>query len=101
MVRMSVVAKVQSGKREEFLDAMAFLTKERLLERGIRRSHTYECREDPFRFMIIAEWETERDLQKYLGNEGFKVLLGALRTLCTEAKVIYAPIEAEKNWLSL
>ncbi|MBN2033161.1 MAG: antibiotic biosynthesis monooxygenase [Deltaproteobacteria bacterium] len=89
---MTVVAKVQSGKRDEFLDAMRSLKKDRLREQGIRESQVYESGEDPSRFLLIDEWETEEDMQRYFGKEGFRVLLGALRTLCTEAEVKYDPL---------
>jgi len=92
MVSMTVVAKVLPEKRDEFLDAMHSLQKERLLEQGISGSQMYERREDPTRFFVIDEWETDEDLQRYFGKEGFRILLGALRTLCTEAEVKYDPL---------
>ena len=92
MVSMTVVAKVRSEKRDEFLDAMRSLQKERLTEQGISGSRLYERKEDPTRFFVIDEWETDEDLQRYFGKEGFRILLGALRTLCTEAEVKYDPL---------
>jgi quinol monooxygenase YgiN len=95
MVSMTVVAKVLPEKRDEFLDAMRSLQKERLTEQGISGSRIYERREDPTRFSVIDEWETDEDLQRYFSKEGFRILLGALRTLCTEAEVKYDPLRRE------
>lgn len=93
MISMIVVVKVRPEKREEFLDAMHTLQKERLTEKGISGSRVYEDGgEDPTGFRLIDEWQTDEDLQRYFSTEGFRILLGALRTLCTEAEVKYDPL---------
>lgn len=95
MTRMTVVARVRPEKRDEFLSAMRSLQKERLTEQGISGSQVCERTEDPTHFLIIDEWERDEDLQRYLSKEGFKILLGALRTLCTEAEIKYDPLRRE------
>ena len=95
MIRMTVVAKVRPEKREEFLDAMRYLQNERLTEKGIKGSQMYEDGEDHTGFRLVDEWETDEDLQRYFTKEGFRILLGALRTLCTEAEVKYSPFLRE------
>lgn len=92
MVRMTVVAKVRPEKRSEFLDAMHSLQKDRLTEPGISGSLVYEYREEPNRFVLVDEWDMDEDMQRYFGKEEFRILLGALRTLCTEAEVKYDPL---------
>ena len=101
MVRMTVVAKVRSEKRAEFLDAMRSLQKDRLMEQGMRGSQVYEYREEPNRFLVIDEWGTDEDLQRYFRKEGFRILLGALRTLCAEAEVKSNPLRRGKSDLRL
>ena len=101
MIRMTVVGKVRPEKRDEFLDAMRSLQKERLTEQGIIGSQLYERSEDPTRFLIIDEWEADEDLQRYFSREAFRILLGALRTLCTEAEVKYDPLRRGGGDLSL
>jgi hypothetical protein len=39
------------------------------------------------RLVLIDEWEKEENVRSYTHKEGFRVLLGALRTLCVEADV--------------
>jgi len=92
VTRMTVVGKMRPEKRTEFLDAMRSLQKDRLKEQGIRGSQLYERSEDPTGFLLVDEWETDEDLQRYFVKEGFRVLLGALRTLCTEVEVKYDPL---------
>jgi len=101
MVRMTVVAKVLPEKRHEFLDAMRSLQKDRLMEQGISGSQVYERREEPTRILVIDEWETDEDLQRFFSKEGFRILLGALRTLCTEAEIKYDPLRREGGDLRL
>jgi|GEM_PF-1481865 len=101
MVRMTIDAKVQPEKRGEFLDAMISLQKERFHEQGITASKVYEGREDLTRFLVIDDWETDEDLQRYFLKSGFRVLLGALRTLCTEAEIKYDPLRRRLGSLSL
>jgi quinol monooxygenase YgiN len=92
MIRLKVVAKVQPEKRSEFLDAIHSLQKDRFKEHGLSGSQIYEYREESNRFILIDEWETDEDLQRYFSKQGFRILLGALRTLCTEAEVKYDPL---------
>ena len=92
MIRMTVVAKVIPEKLDEFLDAMHYLQNDRLAEKGIRGSQMYEDGEDHIGFRLVDEWETDEDLQRYFSTEGFRILLGALRTLCMEAEVKFDPL---------
>ena len=101
MIRMTVVAKVRPEKREEFLDAMRYLQNERLTEKGIKGSQMYEDGEDHTGFRLVDEWETDEDLQRYFSTEGFRILLGALRTLCTEAEIKYDPLRRGGGDVSL
>lgn len=101
MVRMTVVARVRPEKRNELLDAMRSLRRDRLLERGICASRVYECKEDTTHLVLIDEWEKEENLRSYIHKEGFRVLLGALRTLCAEADVKCDAIKKRGDGLRL
>ena len=95
MICMKVVVRVHSEKMVEFLNAMSSLKKDRLLEQGISGSQLYSFKEDATRFILIDEWETDEDLQRYFRKESYRILLGALRTLCVDAEVIYDPLRRE------
>lgn len=101
MTRMTVAVRVRPEKRDEFLDAMRSLQKERLAEPGFKGSQLYDYREERTRFLIIDEWAKDEDLQRYFSKEGFRVLLGALRTLCTEAEIKYDPLHRKGGELRL
>jgi len=98
---MTVVARVRPEKRNELLDAMRSLRRDRLLERGICASRVYECKEDTTHLVLIDEWEKEENLRSYTHKEGFRVLLGALRTLCAEADVKCDAIKKRGDGLRL
>ncbi|MDH4232966.1 MAG: antibiotic biosynthesis monooxygenase [Nitrospirota bacterium] len=92
MIRMMVVAKVKPHHREEFLQTMRSLQKGRR-EEDIRGGfRVYEEIEDSNDFSLIDEWETDEDMNKYCSREGFRVLRGALRVLCTEVEISYGTI---------
>jgi len=92
MVSLTVDATVKPGKRKELLDAMRAQQQERLEEPGIIRSQLYEREEEPLRLLIIDHWDKDEDLLRYIGKEEFRILLGALRVLCTEAEVKFNPL---------
>ncbi len=89
---MIFIAKVITKKHREFLQTMISLREEKKKEKGIRNSELYWDVHDEKRFSVIEEWETEQDLEKYLEGEGYRVLLGALRVLCTEVEINCGPV---------
>jgi quinol monooxygenase YgiN len=91
---MTIVATVKPEKRAEFLDAMRSLQQERTKEKRVIASNIYEGPDAPNLFRLIDDWETEKDLEKYCEGQGYRILIGALRTLCTEAEVRYAPSQS-------
>ena len=86
MITTNAIVKVRPEKKEEFLQAMHSLQNDKMKEKGIRGSKMHE---DPDRtgFRIVDEWESEEDLNRYCQSESYRVFLGALITLCTEAEV--------------
>jgi len=81
---------VRPEKKAEFLQVMRSLQNERMKEKGIRASKMHED-EDRAGFYLTDEWETEEDRERYCRSESFRVLLGALKTLCAEAEVNCGP----------
>lgn len=90
MITMTIVAQVKPEKQEEFLQTIRSLNSKGEKEKGLRKTTLYQEMSDPNGFRLIAEWETERDLERYLGAEKFRVLLGALEVLCKESEIRYS-----------
>ncbi len=91
MVMMTVVVKVRPEKREEFLQAMRSLDPDRENQKGLRKSALRQENNNRTRFRLIHEWETQEDLDRYLGAEEFRVLVGALKVLCEKSEIKYSP----------
>ncbi len=89
---MFFIAKVSTEKQREFLQTMISLQEERKREKGIKDSGIYWDVHDEKRFSVIDEWETEKDLGRYLEGEGYRVLIGALQVLCTDVEVSCGPV---------
>ena len=90
MITMTVVAQVKSEKQEEFLLAIQSLHSNKEEEKGLKKTTLYQQMNDPNGFRLITEWETQKDLQRYLQAERFGVLLGALKVLCKESEIRYS-----------
>jgi len=89
MIAMTVIVRVRPEKREELLQAIRSLNNGREKQEGLRKSTSTSCQEigDHTGFSVIYEWETQEDLERYLGGEKFRVLLGALRVLCEKSEI--------------
>jgi quinol monooxygenase YgiN len=87
MITMTVAVKVKPEKREEFLQAMRSLNGGGEKQPGLRESTLYQEIDDQTGFSLIYEWETQKDLDRYLGAEKFRVLLGALKVLAEKSEM--------------
>ena len=87
MMTLTIVARVRSEKREEFLQAMRSFADQLEKQKGLKESALYQDVIDQTRFSLTHEWETREDLERYSGTEKFKILLGALELLCDESEI--------------
>ncbi len=91
---MMFIARVSTEKQGEFLQTMISLQELKKKEKGMRKSAIYWDIHDDKRFSVIDEWETEKDLGRYLEGDGYTILVGALEILCTEAEVNWGPVSS-------
>jgi quinol monooxygenase YgiN len=81
MITMSIKVSVLPEKRKELVQTI------RSMMGGIRKekgclSHTwYRNIEDDNALILLEEWQTREDLERYLHSYGFRILLGAIRIL--------------------
>ena len=92
MVSLTIIAKVRPEKQEEFLQAMRFLNGDPEKNEGLRKSPLYQEVDDRSGFSLTYEWETQAGLERYLGTERFKVMLGALKVLCEKSEIMYREV---------
>ena len=90
MNTISIFLKVFRQKREEFLQTVRSLQADLKKDQGLTRSTLYQDMDDPEKFHIVNEWETDQDYDIYLGSEHFRVLIGALKVLSEETEVRYS-----------
>jgi quinol monooxygenase YgiN len=89
MFDFAVRVKVGLHKQQEFLQVLRSMQNDQKGEKGIAIFRLYENEEDRIIYDLIARWETEEDMAKYLSGEDFKVLLGAIQVLCEESEIQY------------
>lgn len=93
MIMMTVVLKLRPEKREEFLQAIRSLNNDLEKRQGVRKPTLYQEIDDQTGLSLTYEWETQEDLDRYLGEEKFKVLLGSLKVLCEKSEIGYRQFE--------
>lgn len=86
---MTVIVKVRPEKQEEFLQAIGSLNSDREIQEGLRKSTLYQETGDKTGFSLIYEWDSQEHLDRYLGGEKFRVLLGALKVLGEKSEIGY------------
>lgn len=72
---------VPPEKRTEFLQTIGRLLEPSKRAVGCRAFDFYVDAADENSTLLVSEWETETDLNNYLGSDDFAVLRGAIRVL--------------------
>jgi len=96
---VTIFLKVSATKREEFLQTIASLASDLKLEKGFKKSSTYQDVNNPNIFHLVEEWETNDDLEWYLKSEHFRIMIGTLKVLCEESEIRYRMISHEMGEL--
>jgi len=94
MITMTVIVQLKPHKQQEFLLAIDSLygTVNGGKEEGLKKTTLYQEVAEPTGFRLIVDWETQKDMEKYLRAEKFRVLLGALGVLCQESQIRYSDL---------
>lgn len=72
---------VRPEKRTEFFQTIGRLLDPMKKARGCRTLDFYLDATDDNSTLLVSEWETEKDLDDYLGSNDFAVLRGAITVL--------------------
>src|SRR3569832_842651 len=76
---------VQPEKRTEFLQTMGPLLEPIKSATGSRNFGFYLDAADENSTLLVSEWETETDLNNYLGSNDFAILRGAITVLSVQS----------------
>ena len=78
-------------KRTEFFQTVGRLIENINRPKGCRTFHIYIDTKDENSSLLMSEWETESDLNRYLRSNDFAILRGAITVLsvrCVDSKAL-------------
>jgi quinol monooxygenase YgiN len=87
MVSLEILAKIQPGKRYEFLQTFEILTQANRKARDCIEQTLFEKSNEPNSFLWIEDWKNSESLESYRQTEKFRSLLGAIDVLGTLVKI--------------
>ena len=91
---------VPSEKRKEFLQTVGRLLEPSKRAKGCRTFDFYLDASDENSTLLVSEWDTETDLNNYLGSDDFKVLKGAMTVLSARSIDSKANVTSYLNLVS-
>jgi len=92
MINMTFMVHIRPEKRDEFLQVMRSLKGDGEHPGALAGvpARLFRDVDDEDRFSLTCEWDTPEHLNAYLGAEGFRVLLGAVKVLCDKTEITYS-----------
>ena len=81
MVGLEILVNIQSGKRQEFLQAVDMFGSRQAPDKPRTGGTVFEAVGTPNQFFWMEQWADRSSLDDYLKTEGFRALLGAIEVL--------------------
>jgi quinol monooxygenase YgiN len=81
MILAIIRMKVLSEKRMELSQTMTSLCGSIRMEQGCRRCDFCRGIDDEYRFFLLEEWDTRKNMMTHLKSDHFKVIRGAMNLL--------------------
>jgi quinol monooxygenase YgiN len=81
MVGLQIMVTIQSGNRQEFLQAIDMLCSRQATDNDGADDYIFEAIDTPDRFFYLKQWTDRRLLENFLKSDRFKALLGAIQVL--------------------
>ncbi len=81
MVIVTAKVKLQSGKSEEFLEAVRAMKPQVMQDPGAIQYSLHRSAEDPDTFIFYEQYESEEAFDYHLSTDHFKVLAGKIDPL--------------------
>ena len=89
MNAVTITVDINPESREEFVQTVRSVGENLKKEKGFRRSGLFQDVDNPNRFNLTEEWETQDDLDSHVRSDIFRVLMGALKVLGKQSEVRY------------
>ena len=81
MVGLQIMVTIQSGNRQEFLQAIDMLCSQQAKYSNSAYDNIFEAVETPNQFFYLIQWTDLNLLEKFLKTDRLKALLGAIQVL--------------------
>ena len=81
MVGLQIMVTIQSGNRQEFLQAIDMLCSRQATDSDGADDYIFEAVDTPDRFFYLKQWTDRRLLENFLKTDRFRALLGAIQVL--------------------
>ena len=81
MVGLQIMVTIQSGNRQEFLQAIDMLCSQKETDNDGADYYIFEAVDTPNHFFYLQRWTDRRMLDNYLKTDRFRALLGAIQVL--------------------
>ena len=101
MIGLQITVTIQSGNRQEFLQAIDMLCNQQATHSDRAEDCIFEAIDIPNRFFYLKRWSDRRLLDDYLKTDRFKALLGAIQVLGKLETIQFGKLEDLKNISSL
>lgn len=79
IVTLSMVVKAE--ERENLLQIVRMILEPTRVEKGCLNYHCYQDVEDKDAFVILEQWETQQDLERFIQSRNYQQLLTAMELL--------------------
>ena len=81
MVGLQIMVTIQSGNRQEFLQAIDMLCSRQAKHSDGADDYIFEAVDTPNKFFYLKQWTDRRLLESFLKSNRFRALLGAIQVL--------------------
>ena len=81
MVGLQIMVTIQSGNRQEFLQAIDMLYSQQTSHNDRANDYVFEAVASPNQFFYLEQWTDRRMLDNFLKTDRFRALLGAIQVL--------------------
>lgn len=78
---------VRSEKREDLMKTVRGILEPTRVENGCIDYHFYQDIEDNNTFVILEEWETQQNLERFIRSENYRLLLTAMELLAEPPEI--------------
>jgi quinol monooxygenase YgiN len=99
MIVNTTRVKVLPDKRTEFLQTIGGLLEPSKRAKGCRTFDFFLEANDENSTLLVSEWDTETDLNNYLGSDEFAVLRGAITVLSVPSSDSKGSVTSHLNML--